>query len=149
VAVALTEALGGTYWLPGPAEEGYQDELDRILAGARCPVLRVPSSDMADLYAAADLVAFPSTWEGFGNPPIEAAVHRRPAAVGRYPVADELRALGFRWSDPSDPAAVARSLGPGHRGDLDRNRELAERHFSLPVLTERVRDLLDRAGWRP
>jgi glycosyltransferase involved in cell wall biosynthesis len=149
VAVALTEALDGTYWLPGPAEEGYQDELDRILAGARCPVIRVPWPDMADLYAASDLVAFPSTWEGFGNPPIEAAIHRRPAAVGRYPVADELRALGFRWSDPTDPPAVARSLDPGRRDDLDRNREVAARHFSLAVLTERVRDLLDGAGWRP
>lgn len=153
VAVALAEALHATYWLPGPAEEGYGPELDRVLAGASCPVLRAPAPHIADLYAAADLIAFPSTWEGFGNPPIEAAVHRRPAAVGHYPVAAELRALGFRWLDPADPGAVAAALAGDRRGDLerdlDRNRALAEQHFSLGVLAGRVQDLLEGAGLRP
>lgn len=152
-AIRLTEALGGVYWLPGPAEEGYHDELARVLAAARCPTLRQPAADLDDLYAAADLVAFPSTWEGFGNPPIEAAVHRRPVAVGAYPVADELRALGFRWLDPADPEEVRAALAgvaPGASGaDLEHNRALVERHLSLPVLRRRVQQLLEGAGWYP
>jgi mannosylglucosylglycerate synthase len=150
-AVALSEAVGGTYWLSGPAEEGYRAELERVLGRARCRVLRTAGLATADLYAACDLVAFPSTWEGFGNPPIEAAVHRRPVAVGPYPVAGELRALGFRWLDAGDHEAVAAALADEGRlaRDLDTNRAMVQRHLSLEVLASRVERLLGEAGWTP
>jgi glycosyltransferase involved in cell wall biosynthesis len=149
-AVALTEALGGTYWLMGPAEFGYGPELDRILAGARCPVRRGSGrGTMADAYAAADLVAFPSSWEGFGNPPIEAAIHRRPAAVGDYPVAHELRALGFDCFDPHHAVAIRRWLTDHDPALLDTNQRLAAEHFSLERLTADIGRLLDAAGWLP
>ncbi len=38
--LALTRAIGGTYWLTGPAEDGYQAELDAVLAAGRVPVRR-------------------------------------------------------------------------------------------------------------
>ncbi len=147
-ALALAEAVGATYWLVGPPEDGYDDELDRLLAGARCRVVHRPSpGTMADAYAASDAVAFPSTWEGFGNPPIEAAIHRRPVAVGAYPVAAELRALGFRWFDPARPDlldAALRDLDP----DLhDHNASLVRTHFGLDRLADDLRRLFDAAGW--
>ena len=147
-AVELTEAIGGTYWLLGPAEFGYEPELDAVLARARCRVIhqRSPAS-LADAYAAADLVAFPSTWEGFGNPPVEAAIHRRPVAIGTYPVADELRALGFEWFDARDHEALAAFLDAPDAALLDRNRAVARRHFSLDRLRTEVVRLFDEAGW--
>lgn len=147
-AVALTEQLQATYWLAGPAEDGYDDELERVLARARCRVIhRPPPSSMADAYAACDVVAFPSRWEGFGNPPIEAAIHRRPVVVGPYPVADELRSLGFRWFDPADPVGLDAFLRRPDASLHDTNEALARTHFSLERVRADVQSLLDEAGW--
>ena len=150
-AVELSERLGAVYWLPQPAEEGYQDELDRVLVAARCPVIRSTISgtgfSMPDLYAATDLVAFPSTWEGFGNPPIEAAIHRRPVAVGNYPVADELRALGFQWFDPDDTDTIAAALRDRPDDLLERNRRIAREHLSVENMANEVARLFTDAGW--
>ncbi|MGI9595690.1 MAG: glycosyltransferase, partial [Acidimicrobiales bacterium] len=152
-AIELSERLGGVYWLTGPAEEGYDDELADLVAKARCPVLQTPIRDtgftVSDLYAAADLVAFPSTWEGFGNPPVEAAVHRRPAAVGHYPVADELRALGFHWYDPDDAGTLAAALKGTPDDILERNRQIAREHFSVGNMANEVERLFMDAGWAP
>jgi glycosyltransferase involved in cell wall biosynthesis len=131
-AVALAEGLGATYWLTGPAEEGYGPTLDAVLAGARCRVLHRPApTTMADAYAAADAVAFPSRWEGFGNPLVEAALHRKPLAVHRYPVAEELAGLGFEWFPSDDAGPLAAFLDAPDQTLLDRNRALAREHFSL------------------
>lgn len=147
-AVALTEAVGGTYWLLGPAEEGYGPELDRVLAGARCPVRRgLGRRRLADAYAAADAVLFPSTWEGFGNPPIEAAIHRRMCVVGDYPVSQEVHAQGFRFLPADDPEALRQWLAHPDRAVLEANADLARTHYSLPRLTERIAALLAEAGW--
>jgi glycosyltransferase involved in cell wall biosynthesis len=148
-ALRISTQLHATYWLLGPPEEGYGEELARLLASARCRVVhRASPGSMADAYAAADLVLFPSRWEGFGNPPVEAAIHRRPAVVGDYPVAGELRALGFEWFAPDETERIRNFLEQPDRGLLARNRELAVRHFSLARLTDDIARLLADAGWR-
>ena len=147
-AIRLAEGVGGTYWLVGPAELGFGPELDQHLRRARCRVLHRPSpGSMADAYAAADVVAFPSTWEGFGNPPVEAAIHHRPVAVGPYPVADELRALGFRWLDSDDVGSVVRWLRDPDDATLEHNHAVAREHFSLDRVTADLERLLRAAGW--
>lgn len=156
-AIALAEAVGATYWLLGPAEEGYRDELDRLLAAARCRVVHRPWPDVEGIYLAADHVTFPSTWEGFGNPPIEAAMHRRTVSVGDYPVARELRAFGFDWFTPDQFESVRDAIRTAveHPDDpelvrrLDHNASIAQQHFSLDRLASNLLALLDEAGWSP
>ena len=147
-ALELAAALGATYWLVGPAEDGYDATLDALLAAAAGRVIHRPSpGTMADAYAACDAVAFPSTWEGFGNPPVEAAIHRRPVAVGSYPVADELRALGFRWFDPARPEELEAFVRAPDPALHDHNAACARAHLGLDRLAGDLHALL--AGWVP
>jgi glycosyltransferase involved in cell wall biosynthesis len=149
-ALRLAEALGATYWLLGPAEDGYGDELARVLAGARTRVIHAPPpGSVADAYVASDAVVFPSTWEGFGNPPLEASLHRRPVAVGPYPVADELRALGFAWFPTDAAEPLARFLDHPDPAVLEANHALVRHHFSQARLVDRLGALLGEAGWLP
>jgi mannosylglucosylglycerate synthase len=148
-AVAFAERLAATYWLTGDAEEDYAPTLDAVLANAACRVIHRPAPlTMADAYAACDAVVFPSRWEGFGNPLVESALHRRPLAVHRYPVAEELADLGFRWFPVDDPAPLAAFLADPDEALLDHNRELAREHFSLErvavELSAVLRSLLSR-----
>jgi len=104
---------------------------------------------MHDVYAASDAVVFPSTWEGFGNPPIEASLHRKPVAIGEYPVATELRTLGFEWFDATCPPPLAEFLETPDDAMLDRNQRIAREHFSYERMAAQLAALLQDAGWWP
>jgi glycosyltransferase involved in cell wall biosynthesis len=152
--VRFTEALAARlpdrpvrYWLTGPAEDGYGPELDRIVAAAAVPMTIGRTEQRADAYAAADLVVFPSTWEGFGNPVIESVIARRPLAVAPYPVLSEILRFGFTFFpvDPVDP--IATWLQNRDMSALDANLEVARRHFSLADLPARLDAAFGHAGW--
>jgi glycosyltransferase involved in cell wall biosynthesis len=150
--IALAEALGATFWLLGPAEDGFAPELERLLANAGAPCLVGPAVHggrrrVADAYAACDVVVLGSTWEGFGNPAIESAVHRRPLAIGPYPVAAELAAFGFRWFAHDDPGAVSAFLDAPDRSLIEHNHLVARRNFSLRDLPGQMAQVLQSAGW--
>lgn len=144
-AIRLAEAVGGVYWLLGPAEDGYGERLEALLGAATCPVRRGSGGATIDeLYDLADLVVFPSTWEGFGNPTIESAMARRPLAVADYPVLAELRAFGFRWLDASDHVTVLAWLREPDVGMIDDNDRIAREHFGIDGLPDALRSVLER-----
>ncbi|MHB8288279.1 MAG: glycosyltransferase family 4 protein [Acidimicrobiales bacterium] len=154
--VELSEALGAAYWLLGPPEDGYGPELEQIVARAGVKVLLgMPPTGEAglacfsihDAYAASDAVVLPSTWEGFGNPAIESAMHSRPLAIGLYPVARELASFGFRWFGLGDVAALSAFMEKPDRDLLFRNKLIGRRHFSTSNLADKLERLIQDAKW--
>jgi glycosyltransferase involved in cell wall biosynthesis len=142
-AIGLAEQLDATYWLTGPAEEDYGPTLARLLAAARCRVIHGEAPHgMPGAYAAADAVVYPSRWEGFGNPLVEAAIARRPLAVRLYPVAAELAGLGFRWFPVDDPGPLAGFLADPDDGLLQHNRAVALRHFGIDTIARQVTNVM-------
>ena len=146
-ALAQLEPRRVRLWITGPAEDGYDDVFARLIDESPVPVKVGRSTSVADAYAAADLVLFPSTWEGFGNPVIESIAQRRPIAVGNYPALDELRAFGVELLSIDDPAGVQSWLREPDPDVLERNVERVRPHCSLADLPARLRDAFDGAGW--
>src|SRR3954451_12309728 len=118
-------------WITGPAEDGYDDVFARLVAESDVPVTIGRAASAPDAYAAADLILFPSTWEGFGNPVIESIAHRRPIAVGHYPVLDELRGFGVVLLSIDDVDSVQAWLRAPDPVVLDENVEHVRPHCSL------------------
>jgi len=152
--LAVAEALGGWYWLLGSAEEGYGPTLESILSLARVPLRQGPVAPMdhdggvEHAYAASDVVVFPSLWEGFGNPPVEASLHARPVAVGPYPVGAELaRRYGFRWFETADPAPLAAFVRRPDPAVIEHNRRLVIDHLGMDHLIRRLGALIDGNPW--
>lgn len=114
-----------------------------------------PAHTLGDAYTAADLITYPSLYEGFGNALIEAVFHGRPVVVNRYPVyvADiaplgmELIEIDGAITDETVAAVRASLANPGRqRRVARRNFEIAQRHLSYKLLRRRLRRLLDGAG---
>ena len=110
---------------------------------------RLPA--LADAYAAADLVCYPSRYEGFGNALLEAFYYRQPVLVNRYPVyARDIAPTGVDCLeiDGGLPAnavdRVAELLEDPNRwhASAERNFEVGRRHFSFAVVRERFLPLI-------
>jgi glycosyltransferase involved in cell wall biosynthesis len=135
------------FWITGPAEDGFDAELDRLTTAARVPVTVGRAPRPEDAYAAADLVVFPSSWEGFGNPVIEATIAGRPVAVAHYPVLDELEGLGLCFLSVDEPAVAAAAIDGPDPASAAANRTVLEAHFDLVDLPGRIRQAWTAIGW--
>ncbi|WP_170067900.1 glycosyltransferase family 4 protein [Lentzea guizhouensis] len=122
------------YWLTDDAPCPAAEQLPGVVRGR--------TRNPADLYAAADLVLLPSTWEGWGLPVCEAAAARKPVVAGPYPVLDEIRALGLTVVDPADLdglLAVTDAV-------LDANLAAVRRHLDLRALPDVLTGLVEKAA---
>ncbi len=103
-----------------------------------------------DAYIHADLVTYPSLYEGFGNALLEAIYFKKLTVVNRYPVYNaDIRPLGFEFVELDgfvDDRAVeevktllAKPAEVQRRAEV--NYELARQHFSFQMLEKKLRDL--------
>jgi hypothetical protein len=107
------------YWLTGGGQ-------DPLAGQGRYHFLTGRCGTQADLYAAADAVLLPSTWEGWGNPVAEAAALGLPVVAGHWPALEEMRALGVRDIPVTAPDGVERLLGELERGPSHLREALQE-----------------------
>jgi glycosyltransferase involved in cell wall biosynthesis len=63
------------------------------------------------LYAESTALVFPTRFEGFGLPPLEAMARGCPVIVADIPVMHEVAGDAALYVDPTDPAAIARAIG--------------------------------------
>jgi glycosyltransferase involved in cell wall biosynthesis len=111
-----------------------------------------------DIYPYADLVTYPSIYEGFGNAFLEAIYFRKPILVNRYSVYMlDIEPLGFETVTmdgyvTDDVVEKVRHVlsDPELRKQMaDRNFAIAKQHFSLTVLRRRLHNLLETAVQTP
>jgi glycosyltransferase involved in cell wall biosynthesis len=147
-SLRLAEQLGGIFWLLGRAEDGYGGDLERILSATMTGVRRgmPPGGTIDDAYAACDLVVMPSTWEGFGNPVIEAVTHRKPLARYPYPVMAEIEAHGFHFFDLEDIDGIRAAMEDPFAEFLDKNLAIARANYDLSLLPGRLAPILASVG---
>jgi len=132
-----------------------QDEgVELILFGERVADRRQINEDgrkiyvLKDLYPHADLVTFPSLYEGFGNALLEAIYFRKPLVIGNYSVySRDIAPKGI--SLPTIEGFIDRDLveetrrvleDPNYRERLvEHNYQVAQRYFSYRVLRDSLR----------
>ena len=106
-----------------------------------------PAHSLRDAYLAADLITYPSLYEGYGNALVEAIYYGRPVVVNRYSVYQaDIAPLGFKLIEidgeitAETVRTVKRTLDDSARqGRIARhNFEIGRRHLSYEVLQRRL-----------
>jgi glycosyltransferase involved in cell wall biosynthesis len=107
---------------------------------------------LSDLYPHADLITFPSLYEGFGNALLEAVYFRKPLVIGRYSVYHrDIEPRGFRM--PTIDGVIDQRVVDETRRTLEddafrsemveHNYQIASRFFSYRVLRDSLRALIN------
>ena len=96
-------------WIPQhPAAKKCAQELE--IANSIQWLGRIAATDLPQLYAAADLFVFPSLYEGFGLPPLEALACGTPVACADVSALPEVVGDAALRFDPTSVTAIAEAL---------------------------------------
>ena len=147
------EGLSYWLWLKREAKVmGVQIGLiDHLIGQERSKIKKHKVYSLWDAYVHANLISYPSLYEGFGNALLETIYFNKLAMVNRYPVYNaDIKPLGFEFIELdgfvneqsvnqtrellNDPERV--------RQMTEKNYEIAHEHFSFKVLEDRLRELI-------
>ncbi|MEA2508749.1 MAG: hypothetical protein QOG21_831 [Actinomycetota bacterium] len=103
---AAGQLEGWTLVLAGPA--GWGPDLPETPGVAT--IGWMGDETLPGLLAAADVFCYPSLYEGFGLPPLEAMAAGTPSLVGAYSAAEEVVGDGAMLVDPHDTSAITAGL---------------------------------------
>lgn len=104
-----------------------------------------------DIYDAADLVTYPSGYEGFGNAFVEAIYFKRPIVVNRYSIyVEDIEPCGFEvisfesFVTREIANRIKKFLEPENvKVSVERNYALGKKYFSYEVLEELLIPLIE------
>ena len=111
----------------------------------------MPEETLAVMYRLAGVFVFPSLYEGFGLPPLEAMASGTPVVTSNVSSLPEVAGDAAVLVDPYDPAAIAGGIArvltdERLRSDL-RTKGLARaRQFSWEMSVRRVREIYDEVA---
>lgn len=101
------------------AEELPKSDRIHLLSG-------VPDDDLAAIYAMGEVFAYPSRYEGFGIPIIEAIATGLPVVACTGSCLEEAGGPHCRYVDPDNPTEMAEALQMSLRGAYDREQRIAQ-----------------------
>ena len=111
----------------------------------------VPDQTLAALYRLADVFVFPSLYEGFGLPPLEAMASGTPVITSNVSSLPEVVGDAALMIDPYEPAAIADAMRrvltePDLRPDLKARGFARAREFSWERSAAETLDVLKGVG---
>jgi glycosyltransferase involved in cell wall biosynthesis len=146
---------GSEYWRWLKREAGMMRVdlrlIDHLIGAERARANGHKIYSLWDVYPHADLVTYPSLYEGFGNALLEAVYFKRLTAVNRYPVYNaDIGPLGFEFVELDgfvDDAAVQKTKALLNNPEqvqamVEKNYNIARENFSLEVLERKLREII-------
>ena len=138
VRTVATDVVGGVGSPAGDGQGAERGEADETVT-------------LGQLYASADLVTYPSLYEGFGNALLEAFYYRVPVLINRYSIfVQDIEPRGFRTvsMDGLVTAEVVEGVrrilddGDARATMVETNYRIASRYYSYATLRRRLQTLV-------
>lgn len=107
----ISLVIVGNYGVRDDREREIREEISRLeLRDYVLLAKEVSDQELSDLYGLCSLVAFPSRYEGFGIPVLEAMAARRPLVLSDIPVFREITEGKGAYFRPEDPQCIASKI---------------------------------------
>jgi glycosyltransferase involved in cell wall biosynthesis len=125
--------------------------IDHLIAEERKRINQHKIYTLWDAYPHANMVTYPSLYEGFGNALLETIYFKRPAVINKYPVYNaDIRPKGFNFIELDgfvDDRAVDKTAELLQSPDIvedmvETNYKIAREHFSFEVLENKLTEVL-------